>query len=61
MCAFNHPPKLNIDSSKKKKKKKEKEKEKIVARFLKTITVEMISYIYLKYFVDENRKHKFED
>ena len=60
MCTFNHPPKLNIDCSKK-KEKKEKEKEKIVPRFLKTITVEMISYIYLKYFVDENRKHKFED
>ena len=58
---FQPPPKTKYRQQQKKKKKKEKEKEKIVARFLKTITVEMISYIYLKYFVDENRKHKFED
>ena len=57
---FQPPPKTKYRQQQKKKKKK-KEKEKIVARFLKTITVEMISYIYLKYFVDENRKHKFED
>ena len=58
---FQPPRKTKYRQQQKKKKKKEKEKEKIVARFLKTITVEMISYIYLKYFVDENRKHKFED